>query len=107
MTITVTFIDHDDTPYAVSASPGMTLMETAVSNTVPGIAAECGGACACATCHVFVDDEWVTRLPDKADGEIAMLEFAAGRQENSRLSCQIQLTDALDGLTVRLPQTQY
>lgn len=107
MSITVTFVEHDDTTHVVSASVDMTLMETAVNNMIDGIAADCGGACACATCHVFVREDWLARLPEKTPTEIAMLEFAAGRKENSRLSCQIKLTEALDGLTVTLPQTQY
>lgn len=107
MTVTLHFITEDGETHTVAANPGLTLMEAAVANMVPGIEAECGGACACATCHVFVDPEWACKLPEKSQTEIGMLEFAAGRQENSRLGCQIEVTEELDELTVRVPATQY
>ena len=107
MTVKLHFVTEDGLTHTVSVNPGLTLMEAAVMNMVPGIEAECGGACACATCHVFVDPEWADKLPEKSETESGMLEFAAGRQESSRLSCQIEVTEELDELTVRLPATQY
>lgn len=86
----------------VDANQGLTLMEVAVDNNVSEILAECGGACACATCHVYVADEWQSKLPAIDDMEDAMLESAADRQPGSRLSCQIEVTSELDGLTVKV-----
>ena len=86
----------------VDANQGLTLMEVAVDNNVSEILAECGGACACATCHVYVADEWQSKLPAIDDMEDAMLESAADRQPGSRLSCQIEVTSDLDGLTVKV-----
>jgi 2Fe-2S ferredoxin len=82
-------------------------MEGAVKNGVPGIDADCGGACACATCHVYVDPAWTAALPAKTDSEEAMLDFALVTSPNSRLSCQIKVTPALDGLIVRVPVSQH
>ena len=81
-------------------------METAVQNLVPGIDADCGGACACATCHVYVAEAWLDKIKPKDDMEDSMLDFAENVQDNSRLSCQIQVTDALDGITVTTPEVQ-
>ena len=81
-------------------------MEAGVQNMVPGIDADCGGACACATCHVYVDDAWMGKLKAKEDMEDSMLDFAEDVQENSRLSCQIILSDELDGITVSTPEVQ-
>ncbi len=102
----ITFIDHEGTSRTVDAKPGATIMEAAVQNMIPGIDADCGGACACATCHVYVDSAWLDRLGEKDDMEESMLDFAENVQDNSRLSCQIQITEALDGLTVRTPEAQ-
>ncbi|HEY2679297.1 MAG TPA: 2Fe-2S iron-sulfur cluster-binding protein [Steroidobacteraceae bacterium] len=90
----------------IDAPPGISLMQAGVQNGVPGIVAKCGGACACATCHVYVDAAWASLLPSREDMEEGMLESAWEPRENSRLSCQIQLTAALDGLEVRVPQRQ-
>ena len=88
--------------------PGQSLMSAAMAADVDGIAADCGGALSCATCHVLIGEEWIDRLPPPGDDELAMLEFTAvARTRRSRLSCQVELTDALDGLTVELPPTQY
>ena len=106
MTITVNFITPDDTTLSVDVTPDLTLMEAAIDNIVPGISAICGGACACATCHVYVDQDWISRVPARAQAEEELLEFVTDRQENSRLSCQIQLSEELNQLTVRLPETQ-
>lgn len=102
----IKYIEHDGTEHVVDVKPGMSLMEGAVHNNVPGIDADCGGSCACATCHVLVPPEWTgaTGTPDAM--EASMLDFVVEPGEGSRLSCQIKVTDALDGLVVRLPSTQ-
>lgn len=82
-------------------------MEGAVKNMIPGIEADCGGACACATCHVYVDEAWRDKLEGATEMELSMLDFAENVKGNSRLSCQIPVTDALDGLTVQMPESQY
>jgi 2Fe-2S ferredoxin len=103
----VTFITHSGVTHEVEASDGSTLMETAMRNNVPGIEADCGGACACGTCHVYIEPEWTGKTGTPDESEAAMLEFAIGPQDNSRLSCQIKITPQLDGLTVRLPASQH
>lgn len=95
---TIHFKSADGRLFSVNARSGDTAMEVAVDNSVPGIVAECGGACACATCHVYVDRQWLVHLPPLSDMEDAMLDSAADRSGNSRLSCQIEVTDELDGL---------
>ena len=102
----ITFIDHAGTSRTVEAEDGSTVMETALKNNVPGIEAECGGACACATCHVYVDESWVEKLPKAEQMEEDMLDFAFNVQPNSRLSCQIKVKSELDGLTVTTPEQQ-
>jgi 2Fe-2S ferredoxin len=96
----IVFIDRAGLRHEVSAPAGHTVMEAAVDNGIPGILAECGGACACATCHAFIEPAWVDRLPAPDDMEDAMLDTAADRRANSRLTCQIELHEALDGLTL-------
>jgi 2Fe-2S ferredoxin len=91
----------------VEVAAGWSVMEGAVKNLVPGIDADCGGACACATCHVHVDPAWAGKLPPKQDMEETMLDFAQELEPTSRLSCQIKVTQALDGLIVRLPKSQH
>ena len=103
----ITYIDTADTARTVDAEIGATVMETAIRNAVPGIEAECGGACACSTCHVYVHPDWVERLPPKQSMEEDMLEFALGTDPTrSRLSCQIKVTEALDGLVIDVPAEQ-
>lgn len=102
----LTFIQKDGTRQEVDGQNGMTVMEAAVKNMVPGIDADCGGACSCATCMVYVPDDWFGRLPAKDSTEQSMLEFCPHVQANSRLSCQIQVSDALDGLRLKVPQSQ-
>jgi 2Fe-2S ferredoxin len=102
----ITFVDAHGGERTVEARPGLSLMEVAVRNDVDGIDADCGGACACATCHVFIAPEWQDRLPPRKETETAMLDFAIEPNEDSRLSCQILLTDALDGMVVRIPASQ-
>ncbi len=102
------FVAADGGVRTVEAKAGASLMEAALFNNVPGIAAECGGLCSCGTCHVYVDAEWTARLPAPDPVEDDMLGFtAAERRPESRLSCQVKLDDDLDGLTVHLPATQF
>lgn len=102
----VTFVDPDGTRRAVEAPLGWTVMEAAVKNDVPGIEAECGGACACATCHVYVDEAWMEAVGPAEPMEADMLDFASDLRPNSRLSCQIKLAPELDGLVVTTPERQ-
>ncbi len=102
----VIYVDHEGNKREVEAKVGTTVMEAAVQNMVPGIDADCGGACACATCHVYVDPDWMSKLKARDDMEESMLDFAEDVKETSRLSCQIQLTDELDGITVTTPEVQ-
>lgn len=102
----LTFIAFDGTRIDVEAVNGSTVMENAIRNQVPGIEAECGGACACATCHVYVDDAWTDAVGKPAAMEEDMLDFAFDVRPNSRLSCQIKVKDELNGLTVRIPERQ-
>ncbi len=103
----IIYIAADGTRSEVEGKIGDSVMLTAVNNNVPGIVAECGGACSCATCHVHVDPDWFNKLPEADDMEKDMLEFAMEPDETSRLSCQITVTEGLDGLIVRTPESQY
>lgn len=103
----VTYIEHNGTEHVIELAEGYSVMEGAVNNMIPGIEADCGGACACATCHVYVDEAWLNKLPAKEDMESTMLDFTGNPQNNSRLSCQIKISETLDGLIVRLPESQY
>jgi 2Fe-2S ferredoxin len=100
------FIEHDGTRHEVQAAAGSTVMENAIRNSINGIVAECGGACACATCHVYVDDAFAEKAGRPDAMEEDMLDFAYDVRPTSRLSCQIKVTDALDGLTVHIPEKQ-
>ncbi|HEU4619407.1 MAG TPA: 2Fe-2S iron-sulfur cluster-binding protein [Gammaproteobacteria bacterium] len=102
----VTYVEPDGTVREIQGRSGATVMETAVDNDVRGIVAECGGACSCATCHVYVDEEWVERLNPPDPQEDGMLDCVIERRPNSRLSCQIELSDELDGLRVQVPDAQ-
>lgn len=102
----ITFVEPDGHARTVEGGDGYTVMEIAIRNGVDGIEAECGGACACATCHVYVAPEWRTRVGEAKGDEAEMLEFAAGRQAGSRLSCQLRVSAALDGLVVQIPDSQ-
>lgn len=103
--IRITYVLQSGENRTVSCAPGTSVMHAALQNGVPGIIAECGGACACATCHVYVDEAFVEKLSEVGDFENDMLEnVAAGRQPNSRLSCQIRLTPELSGLSVAVPE---
>ena len=103
----VTFIAFDGKRHEVQATAGLSLMRAAVDHNVRGIDGDCGGQCACATCHVFVDDAWVARTGTRSADEDAMLNFAAELRDSSRLACQITLTEALDGLVVAMPEGQH
>ena len=103
----ITYIEHDGTEHVVEVKPGLSVMEGAVRNNIPGIDADCGGACACATCHVYVDEAWRDKTGEASAMEESMLDFAEEVQPNSRLSCQIRVSDALDGLVVRMPENQH
>ena len=102
----ITFKTHDGKTYTVDVQKGLTVMEGAVQNDVPGIDADCGGGMACATCHVYVNEDWTDKLPAKEDGEEDMLDMAFEPKNNSRLSCQITVSDELDGLVVSIPSKQ-
>jgi len=102
----LTIVAFDGTPFEFDVASGATVMETAVKNAVPGIEAECGGACACATCHVYVDDKWTQKVGAPDVMEEDMLDFAFEQKPSSRLSCQIAMSDELDGLVVHVPEQQ-
>lgn len=103
----ITYIESNGKEHVVEVADGLSVMEGAVKNLVPGIDADCGGACACATCHVYVDEKWLSKMPTKQDMEQTMLDFANDVHDNSRLSCQIKVSAALDGLVVRMPKSQH
>lgn len=105
--VKIVFIEHTGEAHAVSVKTGGSVMQAAVSNGVPGIDADCGGSCSCATCHVYVDPAWLERVGPVNPVEDAMLSLSADRKENSRLSCQITVTEDLDGLVVTTPEFQY
>ena len=103
----ITYIEHNGKEHVVDVASGLTVMEGARDNNIPGIEADCGGACACSTCHVYVDETWVEKLPAKDAMEEDMLDFAWEPDTvKSRLTCQLKVTDDLDGLVVRMPEKQ-
>jgi 2Fe-2S ferredoxin len=102
----ITYIEFDGTPHEVEVPNGLSVMEGAINNNIPGIEAECGGACSCATCHIYVDPAWFGVSGGPAPLEEGMLENALDLQDTSRLSCQIEVSDEFDGLVVRLPELQ-
>jgi len=102
----IIFTQADGSASEVNAVPGDSIMETAIDNDIEGIIAECGGACSCATCHIYVDEAWLDRLPVPDALEDGMLDCVLDRQANSRLSCQIRITEDLDGITVCVPDSQ-
>ncbi|WP_337188202.1 2Fe-2S iron-sulfur cluster-binding protein [Phenylobacterium sp.] len=105
--VKVVYVEHSGARHELEGREGSTVMETAVRNNVPGIDADCGGACACATCHVYIDGAWRDRTGARTPMEESMLEFAEGVDASSRLACQVRLTAELDGLVVRLPESQH
>ena len=102
----ITYIAFDGAEHAVDVEVGMSVMEGAIANGIDGIDAECGGCCACATCKIYLDDTWFERLGGPDEMEEGMLEMSEHVMPNTRLSCQIPVTDALDGLVVRMPESQ-
>ncbi len=102
----ITYNTHDNETYTIEVQNGLTVMEGAVQNDIPGIDADCGGGMACATCHVYVKEDWFNKLPKKEDGEEDMLDMAFEPKPYSRLSCQIIVSDDLDGLEVNIPSKQ-
>ena len=102
----ITYIEHNGKTHQIDVANGLTVMEGAVQNNIPGIDADCGGSMACATCHVYVKEDWFNKLPKKENGEEDMIDMAHEPNKFSRLSCQLTVTDDLDGLTVQLPSKQ-
>mgnify|MGYP001240920399 FL=1 len=102
----ITYIEHSGKSHTINVANGLSVMEGAVQNNVPGIDADCGGSMACATCHVYVKEEWFDKLPKKDDGEEDMIDMAYKPNKYSRLSCQLTVSDELEGLTVKLPEKQ-
>ena len=102
----ITYITNDNQNHTIEVQNGLSVMEGAVQNDIPGIDADCGGGMACATCHVYVKEEWLDKLPKKEDGEEDMLDMAFEPKQNSRLSCQLTVSDDLDGLVVNIPSKQ-
>ena len=103
----ITFIDYEGTERSVDANVGETIMEAATSNDIPGIDADCGGACACATCHVYIAPDWFAKVGDPEDLEAEMLDVAEEVKENSRLACQLTISDELDAIVVVTPESQF
>jgi len=102
----ITYIEFDGRTHVVDVKPGLSVMEGARKNNIPGIDADCGGGCSCGTCHVYVDPAWQARVGGRNPIEDATIEFSDNVKDNSRLSCQIKVVDALDGLVVRMPKSQ-
>ena len=102
----VVFVEHNGIEHKVEGDNGQTLMQLALDNAVPGIDADCGGGCACGTCHVLIEAEWLAKANSVNSSEASMIEMAPDRSENSRLACQVQVSDALDGMVVKLPEFQ-
>jgi 2Fe-2S ferredoxin len=103
---TVTFVEHDGIAHTVEVPVGMSLKDGSVRHNLPGIVAECGGMCSCATCHVYIDEDWVDRLEEPDPEESELVEFLENRAPTSRLSCQILMAEELDGIVVRVPEYQ-
>ena len=103
----VIYISHDGTSQEIEVQAGTSVMQGAVDNLIDGIVGECGGSCSCATCHCYVDEAWINKLPPPDGMEKDMLECVLEPQANSRLSCQIVVTEELDGLTIRMPESQF
>ena len=102
----ITYIEHNGKSFTINVANGLSVMEGAVQNNIPGIDADCGGSMACATCHVYVKEGWFNKLPKKEDGEEDMIDMAYEPNKYSRLSCQLTVSDELEGLTVKLPEKQ-
>ena len=102
----IKYIDHEGNSKTIEVENGLSVMEGAIQNNIPGIDADCGGSMACATCHVYVEENWLNKLPKAEDAEIDMIDMAHEPKKNSRLSCQLIVTNELDGLTVTTPAKQ-
>jgi len=102
----ITYIEHNGTPHEIEVPNGLSVMEGAVQNNIPGIDADCGGSCACATCHVYLDEKWFNKLSKKESAEEDMLDMANETNKFSRLSCQLTVSDEFDGLVVKMPSKQ-
>ncbi len=102
----ITYIEHNGKSHSIEVANGLTVMEGAIQNNIPGIDADCGGACACATCHVYVDEKWFNKLQKKELAEEDMLDMASEPNKFSRLSCQITVDESLNGLVVKMPSKQ-
>ena len=105
--VKIIYIEHDGTEHPVDVDVGTSIMEGAVSNSIPGIDADCGGGCACATCMVFIEDEWKDKISSMSDEEESMLDFHEYKEDSSRLGCQIPITEEFDGLKVKMPPSQH
>ena len=103
----ITYIEFNGAEHVIDVKPGLSVLEGAVKNNIPGIDADCGGACACATCHVYVQEPWLDKTGEKSAMEESMLDFAENVQDNSRLSCQIKVSGELEGLVVKMPESQH
>ena len=103
----VIYITPDETRHEVEVETGYSIMEGAINNNIEGIVAECGGACACATCHSYVDAAWIDKIPSKDDMEDSMLDAVFERKDNSRLTCQIEMSDKLDGIVIHVADNEY
>lgn len=105
--VAITYVEHDGTEHAVEAQEGLSVMQNAVDNGVPGIDADCGGACACATCHIYVSPDWLETTGERNPMEASMLQLAEAVADNSRLACQIEVNAGMDGLVVHTPESQH
>jgi 2Fe-2S ferredoxin len=104
---TLTFIDHHGNETQVTGEIGQSVMQAALFAGIAGIPADCGGACSCATCHAYVDDAWFARMPASEDMETSMLDYVAERRDTSRLTCQLVISEAMDGLVLHIPESQF
>ncbi|MFT4824482.1 MAG: 2Fe-2S ferredoxin [Halioglobus sp.] len=105
--VSITYIEYNGTEHKIEAVEGKSVMMNAVDNSVPGIDADCGGACACATCHIFIPAQWQDKTGERNAMEESMLQLAEGVEENSRLACQIDVSSELNGLVVHMPESQH
>mgnify|MGYP001266590610 FL=1 len=105
--VQITYVEHDGTEHVVDSQTGVSLMQAAIDNLVPGIDADCGGECSCATCHVMVNENWLEKVGPPEEMEESMLDLNPERQEYSRLSCQVEVSEELDGLRVTMPEFQF
>ena len=105
--VQITYVEHDGTEHVVDSQTGVSLMQAAIDNLVPGIDADCGGECSCATCHIMVNENWLEKVGPPGEMEESMLDLNPERQENSRLSCQVEVSEELDGLRVTMPEFQF